>query len=432
MSWDHVAARTPRAATRNTAAFAVVPPMSADARSISGSTGSGGSNSIALIEDFIKRHKLAGDGPIPYNDGVKWQIDCPFNPEHGSPDAVITVASNGAIYFKCSHDSCSQKRGWSELRKHFDQRRPERERNQVIQIEDLPAVGAATEEIRYVREPELAEGTVTALVGDSGCGKSTLATAYARDAIADGRPVLILDRESPRSVAFERMQRLGLEDSSLLRHAGGWVGDVPEPDAEHVIAWIESCAVKPLVIIDSLIAFLEGDENSASDMRKFMDKLRALANLGATVLVLHHDGKAQTAKKFRGSSDFKGSLDQAFHVKNSNPDGHLEKIQLKCFKSRYGFNGTLVYRYDDGRLTRDDTGIAKARTKPDILHEILRQTPGVTKVDFESLAAAQGIGREQARKFLEGGVEKQAIVCKPGAGRSQLHYLAGAEPGAGE
>ncbi len=64
-------------------------------------------------------------------------------------------------------------------------------------IEDLPAVGEAQADIRYLIEPELPEGAVVALTGDSGSGKSTLATAWARDVIATGRPVLILDRESP-------------------------------------------------------------------------------------------------------------------------------------------------------------------------------------------------------------------------------------------
>jgi hypothetical protein len=106
----------------------------------------------------------------------------------------------------------------------------------VLSIEDLPAVGESQEPIRYIREPELPEGAVIALTGDSGSGKSTLATAWVRDAIAAGRPALILDRENPRGVAWDRMKRLGLRDSPLLRWAGGWTSEeTPEPDAPIVL-----------------------------------------------------------------------------------------------------------------------------------------------------------------------------------------------------
>ena len=90
-------------------------------------------------------------------------------------------------------------------------------------IEELPAVGALAEPVCYIREPELPEGAIIGLTGDSGSGKSTLATAWGRDAIAAGRPVLILDRENPRSVALDRMRRLKLPDCPLgWRLERGW------------------------------------------------------------------------------------------------------------------------------------------------------------------------------------------------------------------
>jgi ABC-type glutathione transport system ATPase component len=87
----------------------------------------------------------------------------------------------------------------------------------VVRIDDLTAVCKSQEVVRFVREPELPEGGVVALTGDSGSGKSTLATAWMRDSIAAGRAALILNRENPRRVAADRMTRLGLHDSPLLR-----------------------------------------------------------------------------------------------------------------------------------------------------------------------------------------------------------------------
>jgi hypothetical protein len=122
-------------------------------------------------------------------------------------------------------------------------------------IEDLPSVGALQEVINYIREPELPEGAIVALTRDSGFGKSTLATPWALDAIAAGRPVLILDRENPRGVVLDRMQRLGLTDGPLLRWVGGWIGqEVPGPDTDAVIGWVKACQVRPLLVIDSLVS----------------------------------------------------------------------------------------------------------------------------------------------------------------------------------
>jgi ABC-type glutathione transport system ATPase component len=47
-------------------------------------------------------------------------------------------------------------------------------------IEDLPAVSAAVDDLRYLPEPELPEGSVVALTGDRGSGKSALAAAWSR------------------------------------------------------------------------------------------------------------------------------------------------------------------------------------------------------------------------------------------------------------
>ncbi len=290
-------------------------------------------------------------------------------------------------------------------------------------IDDLPAVDALPEPVFYIRDPELPEGAIIGLTGDSGSGKSTLATAWARDAIAAGRSVLILDRENPRSVVQDRMRRLNLADSPLLRWAGGWNGDdAPGPEAAVVISWVRTCPVKPIVIVDSLAAFLGGDENSATDMRRFMHFCRRLADLGACVVIIHHDGKADTAKDFRGSSDFKSAIDQAFHATNVSADLRLDRIRLRCFKSRFGLCSEIIYRHADGRVTRDERTHAPERTVTDQLTALLRLNPGVTTKRFEDLAAKQNLGRNRARDFLGNGVLAGSI-CRESSGNKYRHHL---------
>jgi hypothetical protein len=294
-------------------------------------------------------------------------------------------------------------------------------------IEDLPGVNEIQQVIRYIREPELPESAVIGLTGDSASGKSTIATAWARDAIAAGRPTLILDRENSRPGANDRMARLGLSDGPLLRWFGGWVKrDVPLPDARAVVEWVTAREPKPLVVIDSLVAFMAGgDENSASEMRAFLNRARRLADLGATVVVIHHDGKADSARDFRGSSDFKAALDQAFHFTNISSDARLDRIRLRCYKSRYGFCGEIVYHYADGRMIRDERSHAPERTAAELLTGILRLNPGITGGDFETKAFRDGITRSRVREFLTDGMLEGSIDRKTGSKNTKKYMWIG-------
>jgi KaiC/GvpD/RAD55 family RecA-like ATPase len=386
----------------------------------------GGGNGLQRVRDFISRHQIQAKGPTAYKKDVqKWQIDCPFNPGHKSPDAIITLADSGAIGFKCSHDSCADKRSWKQLREHFGESGTEvvQQELQRPRVGEFPALRHAVKATRYLLNPELPEGCIVALVGPSGCGKSTLAAAWAREAIALDRSVLILDRENPQDVVVDRADRVGLADGPLLQYAGGWLGEVPEPDDKDLIEWIMRNEQGSLVVVDSMIAFLGGDENSATDMRRFMDKLRALSNLGATVLVIHHDGKATTAKDYRGSSDFKGSLDQAFHVTNSVPDGRLDRLTLRCFKSRYGLVGSLYYVYEEGKFRRADSRIAKAQSEADTLRELLRQVQPVSKTKFVEQAISAGVPRDTARGFIDSGLTEGTVIAYPGERGGKLYSL---------
>ena len=293
-------------------------------------------------------------------------------------------------------------------------------------IEDVPSVvecGATA--IEYIREPELPRGAVVGVTGDAGCGKSTLVTAWLRDAWRDkGVAGLVLDRENPAAVVADRLARLGTADGPGLRLWGGWLStEAPAPDAPIVSRWVASCDPHPVVVIDSLTAFLgASDQNDAGEMRAFLHRCRRIADLGATVVVLHHCGKSESSADYRGSSDFPAALDVAFHLTSFPRDGKLDRLVLRPFKSRFGVAGELLYNYAGGRFVRGDEHDARD-TVEDQLSAILRQHPGATTRQVDDLANRCGLGRSRARAWLADGVLSGSIRRDRGPGNTWRYSL---------
>ena len=74
-----------------------------------------------MVESKLKEKGIKHGPRLPYKDGLKWQLtECPFNPEHKSPDSFIALERSGLIYFHCSHDSCRDnckgKEGWKKFK----------------------------------------------------------------------------------------------------------------------------------------------------------------------------------------------------------------------------------------------------------------------------------------------------------------------------
>jgi hypothetical protein len=78
------------------------------------------------LEAFIAAHLEVRRGPLAWaGRGTKWELEvCPFNSDHTGGCAVITRGTDGAIGFKCHHNSCVDK-GWRDVRALFDEASPE-------------------------------------------------------------------------------------------------------------------------------------------------------------------------------------------------------------------------------------------------------------------------------------------------------------------
>jgi hypothetical protein len=184
----------------------------------------------------------------------------------------------------------------------------------------------------------LIEKTVNVISGPSGCLKTFLAH-HLSDCVTENksflgmptrkRPVTIIDRENPASVLTSYFDLLGIERTSEITLWPSWARtDAPSFPNN---AYLDIASNGGLIIFDSLIRFYPRgtDENVSTHIAPLMDFLRRLTKEGATVIVLHHAGKAE-GSEYRGSSDIKGGADVLWTVKRDD-----EKLRLKCVKSRF-------------------------------------------------------------------------------------------------
>lgn len=291
----------------------------------------------------------------------------------------------------------------------------------------------AARKIEFVLDGRIAVATVTLITGEPGCGKSTLVTGMA-SAIERGvpfaglatqrRPVLILDRENPLSVYGERLDRLRISDSANFKIWGGWAEEeAPMPFSPIVLEWVMACEPKPLIVVDSLAGFNDGEENSATETRKFMHGFRRLADLGATVVVLHHSGKADTAKDYRGSSDIKASIDVGFHLANLGDAARLSTLRLRAFKARFSVEPETILKYRDGEFSIDSDAVSD--TNANLLRDIVIANPGINTRSLETLAVEKGVRRGRVRSFVESCVAMGDIHLTKGTQGSQLHTWIG-------
>ena len=111
-------------------------------------------------------------------------------------------------------------------------------------------------------------------------------------------------------------------------------GDPPSAGGAILLEWVARCDPKPFIVIDSVIAFHPGTENDSNETRRYMEQYRKLTAMGATVVLLCHTGKSETSKDYRGSSDYKASIDIGYKLTNLGDGTRLVILELKPFKQR--------------------------------------------------------------------------------------------------
>jgi hypothetical protein len=181
---------------------------------------------------------------------------------------------------------------------------------------------------------------------------------------------------------------------------------------------------KPLIIFDSLIAFSDADEQSATEMRRHLTFYRRLADLGATVLLLHHTGKSENSKQYRGSSDIKASVDSAFLLETRDtfqPGAGLGALRLVPFKTRHAPGAIIRLDYADGSFHSSDT---PQRTPLERLEDIIRVNPMQTGTELVKLGKPHGLAKHQISDLLLHGLQAEKFAFVPGKRGGKRYTIA--------
>jgi hypothetical protein len=154
------------------------------------------------------------------------------------------------------------------------------------------------------------------------------------------------------------------------------------------------------------VNFHNGEEQSATDTRKFMNYFRALAHFGATIIVLHHTGKTTTSQEYRGSRDIKAAVDMAYHLESEfslNEGIHL--LTLRNFKGRFAPRKSfgLEFVKGTGFVAHELPTQPTARDAMQTVIEIVKAHPRSNQSQIVTLAQQAGIGKHQVENCLKDG-----------------------------
>lgn len=264
------------------------------------------------IEGFIERHKLVvRRGPVAYNNGTKYELNvCPFNSDHTGGSAVITRGANGALGFRCLHNSYEGK-GWRELREKLEGPRapaPDGPGKSLTVISMEEILRREYPAPRFVIPRLLAHG-ITLCCGRPKVGKSWLALQLAL-AVAKGTRVLeYLPAPHAGRVLYLALEespgRTGYRTRQFVKDAGGLAGQLDlvysiDPLLAGGAAQLDkTLTANParLVIIDTFLAILQSGGASKRDiLRSDYAEIKVLSEIAAqhdcAILVIHHLRKA--------------------------------------------------------------------------------------------------------------------------------------------
>lgn len=120
--------------------------------------GYGGVQEQFNLREFIQKYEIEVAKEVPISGGgTKYVLaECPFDSQHKAPDSALFELPNGAVAFKCYHNSCSQ-HDWRAFRLHFDPHAYDHENESRLQPQYRQYIPAVPQKPKYTIKDEIPE-----------------------------------------------------------------------------------------------------------------------------------------------------------------------------------------------------------------------------------------------------------------------------------
>ena len=223
------------------------------------------------IREFISKHGIRVKSETGYNGGTRLVLEnCVFDDSHKAPDAAIFLHSNGAIGYRCLHNSCQDK-NWQAVRGLYEpdaykpretQSRTSKPREpQELQSDEPEHERAAmlkpSEICKYTREKIVSipsgireldrliygfnKQEMTIWSGVNSSGKSSLLSQLAIESIEHGFSVAIFSGEltDSRAINWIHLQAAGKQYNQASRLHERFY-ETPSDVCDKINKWLEN------------------------------------------------------------------------------------------------------------------------------------------------------------------------------------------------
>ena len=230
------------------------------------------------LRKFIAEHGIEVAKELPYgNGGTKFILkECPFDSGHKAPDSALFLSANGAIGFKCLHNSCAH-HDWHELRLKFDphaydkkdydtrpqyrQYMPQQPQKKKYEIKDeLPELGKKWFCMSDIKKVDLSDienmktgfreldslivglyvGEVSIISGNNSSGKSSWINSIILNIIQQGKKVALWSGELPATILKIWILTVAAGKNYLrLSNKGDGKYYTPNSVSEKICSWMD-------------------------------------------------------------------------------------------------------------------------------------------------------------------------------------------------
>lgn len=336
------------------------------------------SNQSFNLDDFVSKNGILVSKDYNSN-GIRKLIltECPFDKSHKAPDSSLFQLQNGAVGFKCLHNSCNHYT-WKDVRaiyepnaySRFDATRTTRPSEYIVpEIKEIGAKFLQMHEIKYVDRSQIVtmptgftsldkriiglnKNEISLMSGSSGSGKSTLINQIALNAANKGFKISIWSGEltASRMKHWVHLQCAGRqytlpstfsENSFYIKESTAQLIDTWLKDRffiynnnygnkfTQLLADIEAHVKEKkvdLVVLDNLMALdilmLEGDKNQ-QQTKMIIELVNMTKRLNIHLLLVAHPRKVVSFLRkndISGSADLANAVDNVFIVHRVNND----------------------------------------------------------------------------------------------------------------